>query len=292
MSKLTTTTKDNLIRIESLIKNSDISCSCCNKPLPSWIEISLIDFCTRACIFCPKGNDHIAPNQKFNFMPLELIKKIAADLKTVGFRGTIMLAGYGEPLASPLFLGAVKEFSTISRVETVTNGDLLTGAKLEKMLDLGLSFVSVSVYDGPEQHEYLTNLFVKMGIPKTKYILRDRWYNSSKDFGVKLTNRAGVINVGNQDGLKKNQPCFYPHYSMTIDWNGDVFLCPQDWHRRVRCGNISFKSVHDVWVGSFYRKYRTKLFKGDRSLFPCNECNCSGNLHGKEQAEHWNETIK
>ena len=25
---------------------------------------------------------------------------------------------------------------------------------------------------------------------------------------------------------------------MLIDWNGDVFLCPQDWQRRQTMGNI------------------------------------------------------
>ena len=28
-------------------------------------------------------------------------------------------------------------------------------------------------------------------------------------------------------------------YSRVIDWNGDVFLCPQDWQRRKAMGNIA-----------------------------------------------------
>ena len=31
-------------------------------PIPSWIELSLIDVCNRACSFCPKSDDSIAPN--------------------------------------------------------------------------------------------------------------------------------------------------------------------------------------------------------------------------------------
>ena len=27
--------------------------------------------------------------------------------------------------------------------------------------------------------------------------------------------------------------CYYTHYSMMIDWNGDVYLCTQDWQRKV-----------------------------------------------------------
>ena len=31
-------------------------------PLPSWIELSLIDACNRSCTFCPKVDPSIAPN--------------------------------------------------------------------------------------------------------------------------------------------------------------------------------------------------------------------------------------
>ena len=31
-------------------------------PLPSWIELSLIDVCNRSCSFCPKADDSIAPD--------------------------------------------------------------------------------------------------------------------------------------------------------------------------------------------------------------------------------------
>ena len=33
-----------------------------NIPLPSWIELSLIDACNRDCSFCPKSDENIAPN--------------------------------------------------------------------------------------------------------------------------------------------------------------------------------------------------------------------------------------
>ena len=33
-----------------------------NTPLPSWIELSLIDVCNRVCSFCPKSDFDVAPN--------------------------------------------------------------------------------------------------------------------------------------------------------------------------------------------------------------------------------------
>ena len=31
-------------------------------PLPSWIELSIIDVCNRTCSFCPKSDPSIAPD--------------------------------------------------------------------------------------------------------------------------------------------------------------------------------------------------------------------------------------
>ena len=79
-------------------------------------------------------------------------------------------------------------------------------------------------------------------VPEDFIILRDRWYDKYNDFGVKLTNRAGTIEVGDQSEVKLNKDCFYPTYQFLIDWNGDIFLCPQDWQRRVSMGMLCKKA--------------------------------------------------
>ena len=68
-----------------------------NIPLPSWIELSLIDVCNRACGFCPKSDEKIAPNtnQKIS---MNLIRKLTSDLKNINFTGAFCLCGYGEPM--------------------------------------------------------------------------------------------------------------------------------------------------------------------------------------------------
>ena len=285
MTNLTKETQENIKRIESLIDHSFTIKN--GIPIPSWIELSLIDFCNRKCVFCPKGNNTIAPNQKDLYMHINLLHKIAKDLYDINFQGTIMLAGYGEPMLYPLIIDAIQILSQVSHVEMCTNGDLLSIKKINQMNNCGLSFLIVNIYDGPNQKISFKKMFNTTNF--SKYILRDRWYNSEKDFGIKLTNRAGVINVGNQPTVNQNTECFYPHYSMTIDWNGDVLLCPQDWHRRIKCGNIAFNSIYDLWVSKTYKKYRKLLFKGERSIFPCSSCNCTGTLHGRKHAEKWHD---
>ena len=191
-----------------------------------------------------------------------------------------MLAGYGEPMMHKNFNDLVQTFSKVCNVETTINGDFLTVK------------IIISLYDGIEQIERFNNMFKKAGVGEDKYILRDRWYSEDNDFGVKLTNRTGVLNFGNQPKIDKNKPCYYPHYSMIIDWNADCYLCTQDWSRRIKTGNIMFSSFLEIWTSSILKKYRNHLANGKRDLYPCLNCNANGTLHGFNHKNIWKNIIK
>ena len=76
-------------------------------PLPSYIELSLIDVCNRDCSFCPKSDESIAPNT-YNRMEKNLIDKIIEDLKKINFTGFFTMCGYGEPLLHPDIIDITK----------------------------------------------------------------------------------------------------------------------------------------------------------------------------------------
>ena len=129
-------------------------------------------------------------------------------------------------------------------------------------------------------------------VPKDFVILRDRWYDSEKDYGLKLTNRAGTIKVGKQDSVKTFTHCFYPSYSVLIDWNGDVFLCSQDWQRRRTMGNIMLEDLFEIWTGKMISKYRKNLLNGKRCNSPCTECNAEGTVLGHKHADAWRKIYR
>ena len=62
-------------------------------PLPTWVELSLIDVCNRKCSFCPKSDELVAPDT-FQSMNRSLIEKIHDDLISMKFKGAIALCGY------------------------------------------------------------------------------------------------------------------------------------------------------------------------------------------------------
>ena len=277
----------NLIRVDKLVDDS-VQLTSSGTPLFKWLEISPIDVCNRKCNFCPKSDPAIAPDQHQAVMPPLLYKKIATELEELNYSGTVMLAGYGEPLLSKYIVDMVKAFASVCNTEITTNGDPLTPNKITELVEAGVNKIVVSLYDGPAQIDEMHHRFDLAGVSEDYYILRDRWYDESENFGLKLTNRGGTIKFGDP-GEKSGKQCFYPSYMMMVDWNGDVFLCTQDWNRRVRCGNLNYEHIESVWNSKIFKSYRKSLYQGKRSTNPCLGCNADGTKHGELHANAWKE---
>ena len=278
-----------------------------DNPIPSFIDINITELCNRKCVFCPRHDDALYPNQKL-YMDIATAEAISRQLVIIGFTGIINICGYGEPLLHPLIEEIIAALN-VHHVEIVTNGDFLTKQKIISLHASGCQQMIVSLYDGPHQTEKFAALFGESGLDQKFYSLRDRWYSKNDGYGVILTNRAGVLAT---DSINQyvDKPCFYPHYSMTIDWNGDVLLCVQDWNKLIRFGNVRQTSmgtyslkppkntsssssidpksqpIYQIWTSEAFNKYRSALMTC-RSLEPCKKCDCNGTIYGKDHAIAW-----
>jgi|TARA_B110000858_G_scaffold196921_1_gene256959 radical SAM protein with 4Fe4S-binding SPASM domain len=278
------TIKNNIIRKKPILDREPQFYN--SVPLPSWIELSLIDACNRSCSFCPKVDENIAPNT-YQKMELSLIDKLCTNLKKINFEGAFCLCGYGEPLLHKDHLKIINRLSQVGQVEIITNGDTLNESRLIELYESKASRVLISLYDGEEQIKKFNTMILNTNVPRDFVVLRDRWYSDKKDYGVKLTNRVGTIKIGNQVEVNLKQKCYYTSYQVLIDWNGDFFLCPQDWQRRMSMGNIMQKDFFEIWNGQALNKYRKKHLEGNRSLSPCNNCNADGDVYGEKHAKVW-----
>jgi radical SAM protein with 4Fe4S-binding SPASM domain len=261
------------------------------KPIPSWIELSIIDVCNRDCSFCPKSDPMVAPNT-YQKMKLSLIDKLCTELKEINYKGSVVLCGYGEPMLHKEINIICKKLSEVSFVEIVTNGDTLNPKAIKNLYANNVNKLLISMYDGKHQIEKFKEMAAKADVPEDFVILRDRWYDSSKDFGLKLTNRTGTISLGEQEKIGTFKKCFYPSYQFLIDWNGDIFLCPQDWQRRVTMGNMMQEHIFDIWDSRIMNKYRKDLINGKRVNSPCTLCNAEGTILGKKHAGAWQKIYK
>ena len=262
-----------------------------DKPIPSWIELSIIDVCNRKCSFCPKVDPKIAPDT-YQRMQLSLIDKLCTELREMKYKGSVVLCGYGEPMLHKDINIICKKLSEVSFVEVVTNGDTLSPKSIKNLYANNVNKLLISMYDGEYQIAKFNKMIEKAEVPKDFVILRDRWYDASKDYGLKLTNRTGTINIGEQEKVGTFTKCFYPSYQFLIDWNGDVFLCPQDWQRRVTMGNMMQENIFDIWDGKIMNKYRKDLINGKRINSPCTSCNAEGTVLGKKHANAWAQIYK
>lgn len=260
-------------------------------PLPSWIELSLIDACNRVCSFCPKSDFDIAPNT-YQKMTLKFIDKLCSDLKKINFQGAFSVCGYGEPLLHKELIQIVNKLGELGGVEIVTNGDPLKPKIMREIYESKTTKLIISMYDGEHQIDYFENMIAEAKIDKDFVVLRNRWHDATEDFGVKLTNRVGNIKIGEQKEIDKNRGCFYTSYQLLVDWNGNVYLCPQDWDRRLPVGNVMMENFFDVWNGKILNKYRKKHLSSRRDIAPCNKCNADGKIHGSNHAKVWHKKYK
>ena len=127
-------------------------------PIPSWIELSIIDVCNRSCSFCPKADPKIAPNT-YQKMTMSLVEKLTNDLKKINYQGSVTLCGYGEPMLHKGVFEMSKKLSEASFVEIVTNGDTLKSDTIKKLYNSNVNKLLISLYDGPDQ----VTKFKKMG---------------------------------------------------------------------------------------------------------------------------------
>ena len=264
-------------------------------PIFSHIELSITGLCNRTCVFCPRADPQVYPNTN-EHMPIELYRKVLNDLRDIDYTGGLSYSGFSEPLLHigiVDFVSASRSVLPDCRVEIVTNGDKLTPALLATLFRVGLTKLLISMYDGPEQIPYYETIIAEAGVEPEKVILRKRYLPPEDGYGIMLTNRAGMVTLGNLGAGPMIQamwhPCYYAHYRMMIDHKGDVLLCPHDWGKNVVVANVRDQHIARIWTGRTITRIRKRLGSGDRPLVPCKACDVDGTYQGGEHFAAWQE---
>jgi len=263
-----------------------------NYPLPTEIEISESGTCNRSCVFCPRSNPNF--EDKKEFISDNLHQKLCDELKEFNYAGTIRYSGFVEPLLDKniyKLINMTREMLPDSNIELVTNGDPLNISRLKNLFLKGLNRILISAYDGKESANKLEALCINANLSKNQYIVRHRYYSEKLDFGITLSNRAGLMENAKfkidslQEPLKK--PCYIPSYTFFLDYQGDVLMCPHDWGKKIILGNLNKESFLDIWLSGKSISIRKKLNSSDRKFSPCNVCDVDGTLMGKKNSEYF-----
>lgn len=263
-----------------------------NYPLPSEVEISESGICNRKCSFCPRS----APDFKDikEFITPKLHSKLINDLKEQNYKGVVRYSGFVEPLLDKNIFNLIHEVKTKlpeARSELVTNGDVLNKTRLKKLFKSGLTTILISVYDGPEDATKFDNLCKEADLNSDQFVIRHRYYSEDKDFGITISNRAGMMEKAEYKikSLDKalNEKCFYPSYTFFMDYNGDVLMCPHDWGKKIILGNMNNSTFLEIWTSKKAIKIREQLSRANRNFSPCNVCDVAGSLIGEKHSKSW-----
>lgn len=250
------------------------------------IELNVTELCNRKCVFCPRHDPKIYPNQK-KYMSREVIVKLIAELQKNDYKGVIYFSGFGEPLLHPDIIDniiLIKNHLPQCYIEMTTNGDFLSWEKIKKINNY-IDNIIIDCYDSPEQKTKWVKLFEEKSF--TKYKIKELWVKPEEvtpDFMKKVSfnNRAGAVqNVHIPIDIFKQ--CFLPFYRITIDWNGDIILCCNDWFRQQKgLGNVLTTPFYDIWFSETLSNIRKNLFDGKRIDPACSQCSAKGTIIGEE----------
>ena len=114
------------------------------------VNLELSTYCNRKCSYCPLA--YSPRTQKY--MPQDIFKKIIGELHDMNYRGYMMLNFYNEPLLDinlPSKIEYVRKMLPNAAILFNSNGDYLNRELLEKLFDVGLNKIIVTLHVAPNQ---------------------------------------------------------------------------------------------------------------------------------------------
>lgn len=250
----------------------------------STVDFETITTCNRRCSYCPNSiyERGLAKNKKL--MNENIFKKIVKELAEINFSGQIRPVFYGEPILDDRlesWIAYLKENLPRSEIVVFTNGDFLTFDLYKKFTTAGADFFVISNHDGgnmPNTHRIFLDNFKKINYSGEGYVGEAAYSLDGKNIAIVYRNPS-KMNLYNRGGLMKKinnlkfKPiCRLPSENLTIDWQGNVILCCNDYLSSIKLGNLREKTILQTWSNPVFSKIRKDLKKGILNLEICKTC--------------------
>ena len=273
---------------------------------PRAVEFQTLSVCNAKCLFCPHSSSpELIPHGR---MEDALIHKIVNECSR-HLVGRISPYLTNEPLMDkrmPDILRLIRKKVPFAKTKINTNASLLTEEMSRKILDSGLSQIWFSVNGySPETYRASMNLdfettmrnidyflalkkklgkkrpSVRVTTLRTKLVEHELegaaryWAERGVDFADHhMDNRAGESAQGlssNKAHRKRNCDLFLKQ--AYIVENGDMILCCHDWRQTVVLGNVTEKSIKEVWNSPAFLDRIYEYFAGNfDNLEICRNC--------------------
>ncbi len=221
------------------------------------LEMEVNSMCNRTCSYCP----NVSAKRPAGYMEESLFRKIIHDLAEIDFDGNVSYHFYGEPLLDKRLPGFVEYTSRhLPKSSTViySNGDFLTLEVLREYIRCGVGIFWVTQHDN-RMPPHLQRIQDEATAEEKKHV-HIHFANA-----IHITNRSGLITTVTAPVQPLRAPCDWPIATMVITMNGNVVPCCNDYFETEVVGNVTDRSVAEVWCSEEFERFRRALSKGDRT---------------------------
>jgi MoaA/NifB/PqqE/SkfB family radical SAM enzyme len=287
--------------------------------VPFIINVDPADICNFQCKFCPTGDRNLmkkTPGRNHGLMDFDLYKKIINDIcefeKPIK---VLRLYKDGEPLLNPKFAEMIKYAKNkkcAEKIDTTTNGSLLSPEKNLAIINAGLDRINISIEGvNTKQYQEFSNykidfdtlisnirhlyenkkqceIIVKINGDILSEEDKKRFYEIFGDIadGVFIEHimscwpefQLNGVEINQNFGIygqkiKEVQVCPYLFYSFSINADGTASTCFLDWSRKLIIGDAKIESIKDIWFGKKLKDYQTMFLMKKRKEHPvCGNC--------------------
>ena len=268
---------------------------------PFAIQVEMTKGCNLQCSFCGINGFQEKPNSNYDFMSLETAQELASQIDFSGWNSRIEFAMHGEPTMNEHWLEIISIFRKAlpkHQLMVTSNGGGIVSSKeinntIKKFFEVGGSILAIDEYQdvnfankirnrvdefelddmGINIHEYPED---KSGNPhqrsKKKFLSFIAPIDISKGgTHASLGNHCG--SGGELDMGLSTALCAKPFREISINWDGSINLCCNDFIGEYTCGNILDEDITDIWNGDLFNSARKYLMNRERdALRPCRGC--------------------
>ena len=270
---------------------------------PSHVDVELSSLCDLNCPMCYTTTDEYKNNVKRSLMDFDLFKKIVDESAKYNLY-SIRLSLRGESFLHPKILEMIEYAKNkgIKEVSTLTHGGRIDEEKFEKLVDLGLDWLTIS-FDGvgetyekirhPLKYDDMIKKIAKFKeIKKQKKSVKPvikvqtiwpaisnnpkEFYDTFNNITDQIASNPLIDYLHNDDEIlfEDNFTCPQLWQRLTIGADGRVMLCANDEMMTNQVGDVNNELIYDIWHGEKLQKAREIHLKhnGAKELDPCKHC--------------------
>lgn len=257
---------------------------------PLTIYVEPTNKCNLSCGFCPQSlPDYIERAGYHQHIDIAVYRKVIAEIQDMGIK-SLKLYFFGEPFLHPEIGEIVRLASTVcNRVELTTNAMPMTMKRSQEMIDAGLDYLRVSIYNEKpdlvkrnvgqlwkmrkEQNKTLPYICVKTFTSEEAESIREDYRGICDEITAESLHSIGSDMIQIKPLVGSHKACPYPFYNLVVKSNGDVVPCCVAWEKSLIVGNVNTETLAEIWDGDKLASIQRMHLDGRRGeLAACAKC--------------------